>query len=293
MGKNSKTAIAPWPKNKANGVRRDAQQKWSQANRQHSKHAPPSDVFLTQWQSPRQSWSSAPACSEEALSRLLSSILRHNAASLGLYVRPDGYVKIADLLELDQFASKGVDEATIVHLVDINEKNRYGLKRIDQELHVRAHQGHSMTEVEDESLLNTVESADELPFLCHGTFEKLWPEIREEGLKPMKRNHIHCVAKDLTSEEHRNVIISGTRGECDVVIFINAEEAMAEGITFQWSDNDVVLTRGKNNKIPPRFFKAVHRWNWEDEKWEVMPQLVFRKNSTVYQRSGSAYQGGH
>jgi len=44
--------------------------------------------------------------------------------------------------------------------------------------------------VEDDELLDKVEEAAEVPFCVHGTYEKAWESIRNEGLKCMSRNHI-------------------------------------------------------------------------------------------------------
>mmetsp|Transcript_1235 Transcript_1235/g.4344 ORF Transcript_1235/g.4344 Transcript_1235/m.4344 type:complete len:171 (+) Transcript_1235:440-952(+) len=119
------------------------------------------------------------------------------------------------------------------------------------------------------ALLATVNSAEELGVLCHGTFQEVWPTIQLEGLKTMGRNHIHCVAVDLTAEEHRGRVMNGSRGECDVVVFINAAGAMAEGITFNWSENGVVLTRGFGNVLPPGLFASVARWDWDNNVWNI------------------------
>mmetsp|Transcript_72741 Transcript_72741/g.120418 ORF Transcript_72741/g.120418 Transcript_72741/m.120418 type:complete len:90 (-) Transcript_72741:15-284(-) len=81
----------------------------------------------------------------------------------------------------------------------------------------------------------------------------------------MDRNHIHCVNVDLTQEENQQVVISGTRGEYDVVVFIDAAKAMAEGILFYWSENNVVLTSGRKKVLPPHLFSRVAWIDWEQD----------------------------
>ncbi|CAE8623676.1 unnamed protein product [Polarella glacialis] len=158
-------------------------------------------------------------------------------------------------------------------LVDRNAKKRFGLciPEGEEELHIRAHQGHTICNVEDASLLREVTDATELPVLCHGTFSHLWPKIQTEGLRAMKRNHIHCVAVDLADPVNQGRVLSGTRGESDVIVYIDAEKAMAEGVVFHWSDNDVVLTRGytDDNKLPPHLFSGHARWSWEEQQWKA------------------------
>lgn len=206
---------------------------------------------------------------EEEVSRYLSRVLRHDAVSLGLSVRPDGYVRLSDLLSLEFFTSRGLDEADVQRLVASNTKQRFGIAvpTGQQELHIRAHQGHTLKSVADEALLAPVNSAEELEVLCHGTFQGSWDAILAEGLKTMGRNHIHCVAVDLTAEENCGVFLSGARGECDTVIFIDIAAAMAEGVEFHWSDNGVVLTRGHDDVLPPHLFVKVARWNYHENEW--------------------------
>lgn len=211
-----------------------------------------------------------PPTSDEQLGRYLTRVLRHEAVSLGLPVRADGYVRLADVLALEFFRSRGLGEGDVVRVVESSAKQRFGLCTPSgtQEMHIRAHQGHTIHSIDDEALLKQVACASELPVLCHGTFLDTWPDICAKGLKTMTRNHIHCVAVDLTAEENRRAILSGTRGGCDVVVFINAAKAMAEGVTFHWSSNGVVLTRGKDGILGPHLFQGASLWNWEKEWWD-------------------------
>ncbi|CAE8697983.1 unnamed protein product, partial [Polarella glacialis] len=163
-----------------------------------------------------------PASEDESVSKFLSLVLRHNAVKLGLTVRPDGYVLLSEVLGLSWFEGRGVGEEEIKGLVDRNAKKRFGLciPEGEEELHIRAHQGHTICNVEDASLLREVTDATELPVLCHGTFSHLWPKIQTEGLRAMKRNHIHCVAVDLADPVNQGRVLSGTRGESDVIVYI-------------------------------------------------------------------------
>lgn len=230
---------------------------WTRVRREH-------------WQKDaKPKWQQGSVTDAEAISRKLCGILRHGAEKMGLTVRKDGYVKVSDVLELEFFASRAVQEEDVRYIVDTNEKKRFGLliPPGETELHIRAHQGHSMESVADSALLHTIQSADELDVLSHGTFAHLWPSILEEGLKTMGRNHIHCVNVDLANPQHQGVVMSGTRGESDVVVYVNFRAAMEEGISFQWSENNVVLTKGHNNVLPPHLFSGVNWWDYEQEAW--------------------------
>jgi 2'-phosphotransferase len=76
--------------------------------------------------------------------------------------------------------------------------------------------------------------------VVHGTFTKFWPLIKEQGLKRMNRNHIHF-APGLPKEEG---VISGMRTSCDIIIQIDMEAAIKDGIAFYISSNNVILTEG-------------------------------------------------
>lgn len=74
--------------------------------------------------------------------------------------------------------------------------------------------------------------------MVHGTFSKFWGSIKEGGLKRMTRNHIHF-APGMPKEEG---VVSGMRGNCDVIIQIDLKAAMNDGIEFFISSNNVILT---------------------------------------------------
>lgn len=206
---------------------------------------------------------------DETISRHLCKVLRHDAAKHGLHLRPDGYVKLSDYLALEFCTARNIREADIRRVVANNDKQRFGIDHPpgETEPHIRCHQGHTAAAVVDEALLTQVTSAEELPLLCHGTFLHAWPAIAAEGLRTMGRHHVHCVVADLTKEENQGVVMSGSRGECDVVVFIDAAAALGEGMILLWSENNVVLTRGHDGVIPPHLFSGVSFWDYEAEAW--------------------------
>eukprot|EP00931_Biecheleriopsis_adriatica_P029089 TRINITY_DN17316_c0_g1_i1.p1 TRINITY_DN17316_c0_g1~~TRINITY_DN17316_c0_g1_i1.p1 ORF type:complete len:262 (-),score=48.44 TRINITY_DN17316_c0_g1_i1:62-823(-) len=213
---------------------------------------------------------------DKMVSKYLSCVLRHEAVKLNLTMRSDGYVPVDEVLALDFFTTRGLGYEDIKALVDRNEKQRFGLKEIDGENYVRAHQGHTLKLVQDENLLTEIRSHEELPVLCHGTYFDAWQQIQTEGIRTMTRNHIHLKCADLSSEENMGTVMSGTRGEVEVIVYIDVEKAMAEGIKFQKSDNEVVLTRGHNfldepdqGFIPTHLFSLVKTWDYEAEDWTI------------------------
>lgn len=107
--------------------------------------------------------------------------------------------------------------------------------------------------VNTEDLLTKIEDPSLYPVVIHGTFTKFWGLIKPEGLKRMTRNHIHF-APGLPKEEG---VISGMRGSCDVIIEIDMEQAIKDGIPFYISTNNVILTEGIDGLLPAKYFKRV------------------------------------
>ncbi|BGP55214.1 hypothetical protein JCM8202_003782 [Rhodotorula sphaerocarpa] len=188
-------------------------------------------------------------------SKTLSYILRHGASKEGLKLRPDGFVRVEDLMKRPKL--KGCDMETLERIVRDNAKQRFTLQAEPtgengvEELWIRANQGHS---VKVEALeLNPVEKAEQVPAMVHGTYYRLWPSIDKEGLKVMTRNHIHC-AVGLAGESG---VVSGMRANCDLFIYLDVPRLLADGIPIYTSTNSVLLTGGIEGVVPPKYFAKV------------------------------------
>ncbi len=85
------------------------------------------------------------------LSKALSWLLRHNAESQGVAIRPDGYVKIKDVLKHSKFKGFTLDD--ILEVVDTNDKKRFQILEDanGNKEYIRAVQGHSMDKVTNQS----------------------------------------------------------------------------------------------------------------------------------------------
>lgn len=217
------------------------------------------------------------------VSRALSRLLRHQAENAGIKLDSEGYAsldkvvrknyifkkkkgfKITTDMQLQWGALKslGVTLADVQDVVATNEKQRFTLKpktpdatsTAASDYLIRANQGHSI-KIESSSLLVpiTVEAGNIPPRVLHGTYYGLWEAIVESGgLKTMGRNHIHCSSG--TPEEG---VVSGMRKDAQLLIEIDVEASMQEGITWWLSDNGVVLTEGdKEGVLASRFFRRV------------------------------------
>ena len=125
-------------------------------------------------------------------------------------------------------------------------------------LYIRANQGHSnrvAKHINQDELLTKLTKP--LDIVIHGTTYEAFKEIRKSGLKKMKRSHIHfAITEDIISGNQQQ---SGIRNNCELLIYIDMEKAMNDGIDFYMSDNKVVLSEGvgPNGLIRTRYFKKV------------------------------------
>lgn len=194
---------------------------------------------------------------EERLSRMLTSVLRHRAREEGLRMTPDGFVELDQILHLRSFEKLNSHVAEIKGLVaKADEKRRFMLREVDGKFYIRANQGHTIREISDSELLRPILDPAEVPMCVHGTYLVSWKPILESGgLSRMTRNHVHFSPQPPGDDK----VISGMRTDCDVAIYINVASAMADGIQFFRSENEVILSRGNLEGIIPlqHFEKAV------------------------------------
>ncbi|KAJ1391936.1 hypothetical protein B484DRAFT_425554 [Ochromonadaceae sp. CCMP2298] len=190
------------------------------------------------------------------LSKLLSKTLRHQAKRMGLNIRTDGRVAIDELLAHNSF--RGVTVGQVMQVVEENDKKRFEVEEISGTLLIRAAQGHTIKTISDEELLTEVTDAAELPVCVHGTYRSALPPILSAGLNRMKRNHIHmAVGLPGTFGVLGEEVVSGMRGNCDVLLFVDVAKAMQAGVRFFRSSNGVVLTKGVRDSgvLPAEFLR--------------------------------------
>nr|GMD45409.1 tRNA 2'-phosphotransferase 1 isoform X1 [Ipomoea batatas] len=197
----------------------------------------------------------------DALGRLLTRILRHMAFELNLNMRSDGFVKVQDLLKLDlkTFANMPLRLHTVDDIKEAarkDNKQRFSLLEENGELWVRANQGHTVATVATENLLKPILSAEEVPVCVHGTYNKNLELILEQGLKRMKRLHVHFSCGLPTDGE----VISGMRRDVNILIFLDVKKALQEGMKLYISDNKVILTEGFDGVVPVKYFKKIESW---------------------------------
>ncbi|PCH44454.1 hypothetical protein WOLCODRAFT_76684 [Wolfiporia cocos MD-104 SS10] len=193
------------------------------------------------------------------MSKTLSWVLRHGTQSEGLAMRPDGYVRVDDLLKIPKMRDVNLEQ--LEKIVKSDAKTRYHLlfepdkeSTSSEEIWwIRANQGHSIKTVVLD--LQPITSTADIPAgtAVHGTTCQAWDKIRTQGLSKMSRNHIH-----LAQGVPGSGVISGMRKSSQILIYIDVQKALDAGITFFLSANGVVLTTGdERGFLAPQYFARV------------------------------------
>jgi RNA:NAD 2'-phosphotransferase (TPT1/KptA family) len=179
------------------------------------------------------------------VSKKLSYFLRHHLDVIPVPANPAGFVPIDALLSMGDFTSANITKEEIIRAVEISDKQRFALDSTHRL--IRANQGHSIEsgKMIDQNQLLTKLTVP-LDYCVHGTTRKAINEIKTSGLNKMSRTHIHFASKPDA--------ISGFRSNSTVLIYVNMEAAMADGIEFFISSNQVILSPGP---IDPKYFKQI------------------------------------
>ncbi|HEX8465461.1 MAG TPA: RNA 2'-phosphotransferase, partial [Abditibacterium sp.] len=116
-------------------------------------------------------------------SKWLSKHLRHSPQRIGLELEDGGWVEVELLLAAARKFHMEMSRAQLEEIVRDNDKQRFGFN--DDRTKIRANQGHSV-EV-DLGLEPQIPPA----ILYHGTGAQNRDLLLSEGLKKMRRQHVH------------------------------------------------------------------------------------------------------
>lgn len=171
------------------------------------------------------------------ISKTLSFWLRHRPDAAGLTVDGSGWASVDEVLGALGREQLDVDWSRLVEVVELSDKQRFELSADGGR--IRARQGHSIAVEGDWS------RADPPAELYHGTAERFLGAILSEGLKPMRRHHVHLSPDPETA--HR----VGSRRGPSVVLVVEAERLAEQGAEFLVTGNGVWLT----SHVPPEFIR--------------------------------------
>ncbi len=173
------------------------------------------------------------------LSRTVAHALRHRPGLYRLKLDRDGWVKVETLARaLADHAPEWSDLSgqEIRAMVASADKQRYEIRGG----RIRARYGHSIPEKIDAVPASPPE------LLYHGTNPEVLPNIRAEGLKPMRRHYVH-----LSPDPETASLVGGRRSETPVIIEVRAGQAHADGLVFYRGNDQVWLS----DPIPARYLR--------------------------------------
>ncbi|KAK2729119.1 tRNA 2'-phosphotransferase 1 [Colletotrichum kahawae] len=205
---------------------------------------------------------------EVLVSKALSKLLRHQAENAGIKLEEGGWAPLDKVLAYGPVKSLKVTFEDIKAAVSTSDKQRFALKpneatnpALDEgstdPAHwlIRANQGHSI-KLDSAALLTPITAESVPEVVVHGTYFAFWRQIEESGgLRRMGRNHVHFATGLPTDEKG---VVSGMRRDAEVLVYVDVEAALAEGMKWWVSENGVVLTEGdEEGFVPCRLFKEV------------------------------------
>ncbi|RKF71581.1 tRNA 2'-phosphotransferase 1 [Golovinomyces cichoracearum] len=219
------------------------------------------------------------------VSKALSRLLRHAAEDAGIKLDSEAYARLDQVLEWQPLKSLQATFADVQRVVLLDEKQRYSMKLnlnlTQNPPHsestdpsnwiIRANQGHSINIDSAKVLMPISKEAGNVPdTVIHGTYYSFYPSIIESGgLKKMTRTHIHF-STGLQKDGQK--IISGMRRDAEILIYVDINASLNDGILWWMSENGVALTAGNDNGLlPVKYFKKVLLRNHSDHAsllWE-------------------------
>ena len=179
--------------------------------------------------------------------RKLVRLLRHIGLSYGLRFDSEGYVLIQEILRCQFVNNFKLSMDELDWIIDNNNKKRLGYN--EDRTKIRCHQGHSRdisSLLDPEKIYKRVSDSTEIIPCMHGTYTVNLRGINIDGLLPMDRHMIHMTNR-------RDFF----RKSVEVVIYIDVEKAIKDGMIFYVSGNGVILSNGINGKIGTQYFSNI------------------------------------
>ena len=204
----------------------------------------------------------APEDADTRLSKAMSYVLRHGAAAEGVPVTRDGWITLPDLLAYLARKRHPVALADVQRIVSRDTKQRYLLTppaATGGPWRIRANQGHSIAV---EVVMTPITAAIPGVAVVHSTFRRHLDAIKREGLSRMSRQHVHFaklerhhLEKPLRGSDALRR--AGARVNAEVLVVLDVERALADGLVLLQSANNVVLSPGLNGVVPAKYFERI------------------------------------
>jgi len=212
------------------------------------------------------------------ISKQLTQLLRHSGRAQGLQIRSDGFAPLRDVLNHASLVKLKATEHIVREIVRTSDKQRFGLIAEDNQLMIRANQGHSMDGINmDELCGSPIYELRPGEVCCHGTYERHLQSIIKDGLKA-GGNMGQAHRKDVHFSVKRpgETVVSGMRQSCQVVVYLDLPRAARDGLRFYRSENDVILCAGISGTIPPAYIESI---------WDIKKQVQVYPSSSSHCRA--------
>lgn len=177
------------------------------------------------------------------LSRALSHMLRHRPEHYGLELDAAGWAPVDAVLAALGTHDGRLDGLTVTDLrrmMAAAEKQRFELR----DGRMRAVYGHSLKG------RIAHEPATPPAILYHGTTWAALPSIRQQGLRPMRRQLVH-----LSPDTETATIVARRRTDDPAIIEIDAGRAYADGTVFYATNDRVWLAEA----VAPKYLRIPDR----------------------------------
>ena len=171
------------------------------------------------------------------ISKFLSLVLRHEPGRIGITLDEAGWTDVGGLLTASAAHGNPFSRDELLHVVATNDKKRFAVS--DDGTRIRASQGHSV------SVELGYEPTAPPEVLYHGTATRFVDSIRNEGLRPGERQHVHLSATPQTATD------VGKRHGKPIVLTVRAGDMHRTGHVFHQSANGVWLTA----TVPPEYLE--------------------------------------
>jgi putative RNA 2'-phosphotransferase len=173
------------------------------------------------------------------VSKYLARHLRHAPERIGLELQSGGWVDVETLLAACEKHGFRITRNELEQVVAQNDKQRFSFD--ESSTRIRANQGHS---VEVDLQLKAQTPPD---VLYHGTATHIAPNVWRDGLKKMRRHHVHL------SRDVETATKVGARHGKPFIFEVDAKAMSNAGFQFFCSDNGVWLC----DEVPPQYLKEM------------------------------------
>ncbi|KAF9266764.1 hypothetical protein L218DRAFT_921394 [Marasmius fiardii PR-910] len=199
----------------------------------------------------------------------LNKVLRHSTQRKGIRIRPDGYVRVRELLGQPEYQHMKL--STFINLIQQDPRQRFQLKEESKgwpgsspkELWVRHHGRHSIKSVNAANKRITLQMAQRMgiytAIFC--TDMNGWQSFREHGIWSEEDSELIRLVRGIPETHGVDTLDSQP-----VLISVDVQKALRNDIMFYKAPDGSLVTEGDDRGcLSPKYFQQVVTINWERE----------------------------